>query len=41
MAGIFTSNNFILQFAAVLLIAAALGYNFNVIKMLIHKSKKS
>lgn len=41
VAGILTTNNFILQFAAVLLITAALGYNFNVIKMLLHKAKKS
>ena len=41
VAGIFIANNFILQFASILLIAAALGYNFNVIKMLLHKAKKS
>ena len=39
-AGIFAANNFTLQLGAVLLIAAASAYNFNVIKMLLHKSKK-
>jgi len=38
--GIYTGDNFILKFATVFLLLAALLYNWNVIKMLLHKSAR-